>query len=301
MYSRDHTLHLGHADIKYQNQVLVLSPIYNLHIRPFKVLLSDLLSSTPVRSPLTLASQDARKLLRDNPTRLLARMQRIIPHEAIRATRARTVLARSITLIDDARDIQRQRPIQVRRRILIHIRHQSMDVEARNLDACARRLDSRAVRVHLVQRRDRLLHAVAGVGDVAAVSGEELRCVEAAGVRERVLGREVQGGEVQQDEGRGAVGVQRGDGAVHAVHVVCDCFAGELRVGQEGAVADVVGPDPDCVGRRVGRAGEEARAVWRRVVCVCEEGGELVACDVWKRGVDGGEGARGYLVGAYGA
>jgi hypothetical protein len=77
---------------------------------------------------------------------------------------------------------------------------------------------------------------------------------------------------------------------VYAVDVVLDRLSRDLRIREEGTVAEVVGADPLSVNGR-GRGNVEEGCVGARcgVGGIGEEGGELVAGDVGEVGVDGGE------------
>lgn len=87
---------------------------------------------------------------------------------------------------------------------------------------------------------------------------EELGSCEAAVLGGSVLREQVEGCKVEEDEVAGAVGIKAGYLGVDAVDVIGDGLAGGLAVSQKGAVAEVVGADPDGVYGAVGLSCEES-------------------------------------------
>ena len=78
--------------------------------------------------------------------------------------------------------------------------------------------------------------------------------------------------EVHQYEIAASIGVHRVQRLVDTLDVVGDCLAGNLRVGDERVIAEVIGADPDSVNCFFGRNVEELFAGrWDLVFAVCEK------------------------------
>lgn len=196
--------------------------------------------------------------------------------------------------------------IEILRRVVINIADQTVHVKQRDVGTLEilldQHLDWRAVLVDVIHGRHFLGHAVADVGEIVRLVLPVLVWTDTAGVREPVKGRELQRRGVHEDEVAGARVVEAGHLLVDAVGVGGQVGAADLAVGEERVVVEVVGADPDTVdglGRRDVQEGLVGR--WVGVGFVCEKGREFVGLNVREVGVDGGEEARGDVVGADGA
>lgn len=76
----------------------------------------------PVRRPFATSIHDIHEFLRNHTIGLLAWVQRVEPQEAIRARVPHTVAAGCVALVDDARNVQRRRPVQILRRVVVDVR-----------------------------------------------------------------------------------------------------------------------------------------------------------------------------------
>lgn len=204
-------------------------------------------------------------------------------------------------------DIERRSAIQIACRMIIDIRHQTMHIIHRKMATGIPPIDldrkRRTVLIHGIDQRQLLQHDIRDLCNIAARSLVLVRPIlrrgQPAFAREPVLRVQVQGRDVHDDEVPAPVGVDARQLVVHAVEVALDGRAGDLGVGDEGAVAEVVRADPDRVDGCVGIVVHELGAVLV-VVAVIEVGRQLVAGDVGERGVYGSEGAGGDFVGADG-
>lgn len=86
-----------------------------------------------------------------------------------------------------------------------------------------------------------------------------------------------------------AIVVEARDLFVYAVHVVCDCLALDLAVGEEGVVSEIVGADPDGINCAFGLSREKFGAIRPTVLRICDESREFVASNVRKGCVYGSE------------
>lgn len=153
-------------------------------------------------------------------------MQRIKPHKAIRTIipNTRLICTRSLTRLHGTCNIRCLGAIQIIRRVRPDIRHKRIDIEIRDAGLRVRLRDEGFVRgavgVDFVEGDDALPHAVTNLGDVIALVWVKLCVIEAAILWDRVLGGELQRGEVHEDKVAGAALVERGNGLVDAVGVV---------------------------------------------------------------------------------
>lgn len=175
-------------------------------------------------------------------------MQFIIPHERIRALPPiliRTDCTVQVTMMVERRHVRRGTPVEVRRRIIVNIAHELPHVEQRKfcpgISLCDEDLERRLVLVHVVDRGDVFVHHVCNLGLVGRHVGPVVVRPDAVDGVVGIEGRQVEGRDVQEHKGPPAGGVDGVEGREDAVRVIGQYFAGDLRVGEEGVDANVVG------------------------------------------------------------
>lgn len=151
-----------------------------------------------------------------------------------------------------------------------------------------------------IDQRHVLEHLLADLGDVARLVFPVLRSRQSAFAGQAVLRRQIQRCDVLQDEVTAAVVVDALNGVEDAVGVVDDSGACDLRVGDEGVIAEIVGADEDAVDGLVWWVDHEFRAVLVDVVRVCDVGRDLILLNSREGSVNGGECARSDVVAAHG-
>lgn len=152
------------------------------------------------------------------------------------------------------------RPVEVRRRIVVNVRDETVRVENRKVRARVSFRDQhfkgRLVPEHAVHRRRVLVHRLGDLRVVGRLVGPVLVCPDAVQGVVGVQGRQVQGRRVHQDEHAAPRGVEFVKDVVHARSVVRQHFAPHMAVGHERPDAEVVGADPQRIdGRGSGQAG----------------------------------------------
>jgi hypothetical protein len=157
--------------------------------------------------------------------------------------------------------------------------------------------------VHIVYRNDLLHHAKARLRNIGRLIWEELSLSATARIRRRILRRQIERDNVHKHKVPPAERIQLVDGLVHAIDVVDERFALDLRVGEKGGVADVIRADPDGVDGCVDGQREEGLTVGLLVGGVSFEGRNLVFLDGGEWNVEGAgkEGSRANGVAADGA
>jgi hypothetical protein len=175
-----------------------------------------------------------------------------------------------------SRHVRWRTPVQINRWMVIDVAHQLPHVEQRKLGTGIplrdQGLERRLVFVHVVHRGDVLVHHVR---DLCLVGRHGGPVVVRAGAVDGVAGvqrGEVERGNIQEDEEAAAGGVEGVEGREDAGRVVGQDFAGDLRVGEEGVDADVVGAWEKEVIRRSLRnwegGGGRGERRWETISCV---------------------------------
>ncbi len=146
------------------------------------------------------------------------------------------------------------RAIKVLRRVHVHISHEAVGIEHREVRAriAVRDLDfiRRLVFEDIVHARRVLTHRVCDVGVVIGFHGPVLIFAHAVEGIVRVQRRKVQWCGVHQHEVPGALLVEAVEYVVYARSIIRKDFTRDLAIGEEGPDAKVVGADPegvDCV------------------------------------------------------
>lgn len=159
----------------------------------------------------------------------------------------------------------------------------------------------RLVLEHSVDERHILVHLVADLREIARLVRPVLRSVQSTLTRETILWVQVQRRNILDDEVAAAVRVHSVELVVDALSVVDDVGAGDLAVGDEGVVAQVIGTNEDAVDGLVWRVDHEFSVVRVVVVRVLNVGRDFVLSYGGEWRIDGGEEARCNVVVAYGA